>query len=128
MMITPVLKEALKQLVTLNRGSIEWIWIDQIWINQINIQERACQVNIMKDIYQKSEGTIIWLGPYILEIEATRSLTEEMLHLHNKDLNFDGSRKRRRYTVEEYRATNLPPPEDSSWKATWRYFVSAVVC
>jgi hypothetical protein len=40
-----------------------------------------------------------------------------MLHLHNKDLNFDGSRRRRRYTAEEYRATNLPPPEDSSWKA-----------
>jgi hypothetical protein len=76
MMITPVLKEALKQLVTLNRGGIEWICIDQICINQINIQERACQVNIMRDIYQKSEGTIIWLGPDIPEIEATRSLTE----------------------------------------------------
>jgi hypothetical protein len=114
MMITPVLKEVLKQIVILNRGGIEWIWIDQICINQINIQERACQVNIMKDIYQKSEGTIIWLGPDNPEIEATRSLTEEMLHLHNKDLNFDGSRKRRRYTVKEYRATNLPPPKDSS--------------
>lgn len=117
MMITPILKEALNQLIILDRGGIKWIWIDQICIDQINFRERANQVNIMKDIYQKSEGTIIWLGPDIHGIESLRSLTEKILNLHNKDLNFDGSRKRRRYTIEEYRASNLPPAEDLSWKA-----------
>lgn len=115
-MITTTLKGALERLVTFDRGNVEWIWIDQICIDQVNVRERGTQVNIMKDIYQKSEGTIIWLGPDIAGIETSAGLLEKMWVLHNNDQNLNGSRKRRPYTLDEYKATNLPPPEDQSWK------------
>jgi hypothetical protein len=75
-MITTTLKGALERLVTFDRGNVEWIWIDQICIDQVNVRERGTQVNIMKDIYQKSEGTIIWLGPDIAGIETSAGLLE----------------------------------------------------
>lgn len=117
-MITPVLKEALKRVVSLNRGGVEWIWIDQICINQANTRERCSQVGIMKNIYQASEGTIIWLGPDIPGIDSTRDLMEKLSHMRHKDLDLRGSgRKRRRYTIEEYHSLDLQPAEDISWKA-----------
>jgi heterokaryon incompatibility protein (HET) len=118
LMVTSVLSKILKRLVSLERSGIEWIWIDQICINQINAVERGNQVSIMKDIYQNSEGTIIWLGPEVSGIDATMMLTEMLSRLRHKDLSLNGSgRKRRRYTREEYKALNLPLKEDLSWKA-----------
>jgi hypothetical protein len=70
----------------------------------------------MKDIYQKPEGTIIWLGPDIPEIEATTSWMERMWYLQNKYLGYNRGRTRRPYTIEEFRATALPPAEDPFWK------------
>ena len=37
------------------------------------IEEKGTQVNMMREIYRKSEGTIIWLGPDIEDIETTSS-------------------------------------------------------
>jgi Heterokaryon incompatibility protein (HET) len=116
MMITPFIKEAMERLIILDRGSVEWIWIDQICTDQLNGQERAGRVNIMKDIYQKSEGTIIWLGPDILGIEATTSWMEKMWHLQNKYLDYNRGRTCRPYTIERFRATAPPPAEDPFWK------------
>ncbi|KAI0454905.1 heterokaryon incompatibility protein-domain-containing protein [Xylaria acuta] len=117
MMITRVLREALQRLLVLDRGGIEWLWIDQICINQTNAQERGSQVDMMKAIYKASERTIIWLGADIPGIEAVETLLEKMTYLYNKDLSPSGSRKRRRYTIDEYKAANLPPPEHLSWGA-----------
>ena len=69
MMITPHLEEAIACLGTLKRDT-EWIWIDQICINQDDDLERALQVSMMKDIYTSSEGTIIWLGSHVEDIET----------------------------------------------------------
>lgn len=38
-------------------------WIDAICVNQSNIPERNSQVQLMAKIYQRTTGTIIWLGP-----------------------------------------------------------------
>ncbi|KAE9371823.1 HET-domain-containing protein [Stipitochalara longipes BDJ] len=38
------------------------LWVDQICINQNDIQERGAQVQLMRDVYQKSNSTIAWLG------------------------------------------------------------------
>ncbi|EPE28385.1 hypothetical protein GLAREA_09505 [Glarea lozoyensis ATCC 20868] len=38
------------------------IWVDQICINQSDIVERGQQVQLMRDIYEKAEGLLIWLG------------------------------------------------------------------
>lgn len=39
------------------------LWIDAICINQCDLQERSQQVGIMKQIYEQSKKTLVWLGP-----------------------------------------------------------------
>ena len=41
----------------------QWLWIDAICIDQSNIPERNLQVPRMKEIYERAEGVITWLGP-----------------------------------------------------------------
>ncbi|KAF2122581.1 heterokaryon incompatibility protein-domain-containing protein [Lophiotrema nucula] len=38
------------------------LWVDAICINQTSISERSHQVNLMRDIYQRSQETSVWLG------------------------------------------------------------------
>jgi hypothetical protein len=38
------------------------LWVDQICINQNDLDERSLQVLFMKQIYQNSSRTIVWLG------------------------------------------------------------------
>lgn len=38
------------------------LWIDAISINQADIEERGQQVSLMKDVFQLSERTVVWLG------------------------------------------------------------------
>lgn len=38
------------------------IWIDAICINQRSIDERNSQVKLMKEIYKKAKGLVVWLG------------------------------------------------------------------
>lgn len=38
------------------------LWIDAICINQDDIDERNCQVRIMKEVYAAADETICWLG------------------------------------------------------------------
>lgn len=37
-------------------------WVDMLCIDQSNIEERAAQVRIMRDIYRKAEMLCVWLG------------------------------------------------------------------
>ncbi|PKS12987.1 hypothetical protein jhhlp_000328 [Lomentospora prolificans] len=57
--ITPALEIALRGL---RRKQPLDIWIDQICINQQDLQEKALQIPLMKDIYTLSSQTIAWLG------------------------------------------------------------------
>ncbi|KAF2844975.1 HET-domain-containing protein [Plenodomus tracheiphilus IPT5] len=38
-------------------------WIDAICIDQTNVTERGEQVGLMRDIYNKAAGVVVWLGP-----------------------------------------------------------------
>ncbi|KAI1321274.1 heterokaryon incompatibility protein-domain-containing protein [Xylariaceae sp. FL0255] len=38
------------------------IWADAICIDQANLVERACQVNLMREIYQTASRALVWLG------------------------------------------------------------------
>lgn len=42
--------------------SRKFLWIDAVCINQADLEERASQVRMMRDIYNKASGVIIWLG------------------------------------------------------------------
>jgi hypothetical protein len=115
-LITTTLKEALSHFVALDHGGIEWMWIDQICVDQSNREEKGTQVNMMREIYRRSRGTVIWLGPHIKDIETMSSLIDEMWYLHTQDQDLvNASRKRRPYTSSEFEATNLPPAGDRAW-------------
>ncbi|KAK2752525.1 hypothetical protein FQN55_006638 [Onygenales sp. PD_40] len=43
-------------------GPQTWVWIDQICINQNDLEERAAQVSLMDQVYQKAQYTLVWLG------------------------------------------------------------------
>jgi hypothetical protein len=66
LMITSALFEAIKHLQEFQRNgtvSSAYWWIDMICINQEDLLERGHQVIRMKDIFQRSEVTLAWLGP-----------------------------------------------------------------
>ncbi|KAH8807101.1 heterokaryon incompatibility protein-domain-containing protein [Xylogone sp. PMI_703] len=58
--VTINLKEALLHLR--HRSEERVIWIDAICINQEDLQERAQQVGIMREIYETSSKVVVWLG------------------------------------------------------------------
>ncbi|KAF6812498.1 heterokaryon incompatibility protein [Colletotrichum plurivorum] len=39
------------------------IWADAICINQADMEERGEQVQLMREIYSRAEGVVVWLGP-----------------------------------------------------------------
>ncbi|KIW50455.1 hypothetical protein PV05_12042 [Exophiala xenobiotica] len=39
-----------------------WLWVDALCINQGHRQERAYQVSIMSEIFEKASRVVIWLG------------------------------------------------------------------
>ncbi|TPX13350.1 uncharacterized protein E0L32_006323 [Thyridium curvatum] len=123
MVITFVLEEALRSLAVLDRGDVEWLWIDQVCINQSDDQERGTQVDMMRDIYKISAGTIIWLGGDIPNLAAGAQLMDRLSQLYKQDLSPNGGRKRRRYTMDEYRSIGLPRPADISWEALRRVLI-----
>ncbi|KAI1754976.1 heterokaryon incompatibility protein-domain-containing protein [Xylaria castorea] len=41
----------------------DYFWVDAICLNQDDIEEKACQVPRMMEIYHAALGVIIWLGP-----------------------------------------------------------------
>ncbi|KLJ12936.1 hypothetical protein EMPG_12103 [Blastomyces silverae] len=43
-------------------GPQAWVWIDQLCINQEDLEERATQVAMMDQIYNKAQYTLAWLG------------------------------------------------------------------
>jgi hypothetical protein len=59
--VTHNLATALPYLRLADRPRV--LWIDAICINQQNLLERSRQVKKMKDIFQKAERVIVWLGP-----------------------------------------------------------------
>lgn len=58
--ITWNLEDAMKHIRLEN--NIEVIWIDAISIHQSDLEERAAQVNMMREIYSYCQTDILWLG------------------------------------------------------------------
>lgn len=55
-------------------------WIDALCINQNDIPERNNQVQLMKQIYEKSNGVIAWLGP---EGQDSNLAMEKMMEIQS---------------------------------------------
>lgn len=59
--VTQSLYEALQHLRS--HEETRTFWIDAICINQLDIAEKSAQVRKMQQIYGRSRGVLIWLGP-----------------------------------------------------------------
>lgn len=59
--------------------SYTW-WVDAICINQEDLDERARQVLVMRDIYTLASHVLLWLGEEDDETEMAFALTEKLAH------------------------------------------------
>ncbi|KAF8848429.1 heterokaryon incompatibility, partial [Acephala macrosclerotiorum] len=57
--VTRNLEAALRDL---RRQGCQDIWVDALCINQHDNQEKGYQILRMRDLYQKAENTVAWLG------------------------------------------------------------------
>ncbi|EXM17742.1 Heterokaryon incompatibility [Fusarium oxysporum f. sp. vasinfectum] len=85
--LTPELGSDIEQ----NGNSSVWFWIDAICINQEDIPERNAQVLRMKDIYEKAERIICWLGslPFFTDGMAAIKLLDFFYDLSQKYSNIN---------------------------------------
>ncbi|KAI0888431.1 HET-domain-containing protein [Annulohypoxylon maeteangense] len=69
--VTTNLLSALRHLRSV-LGAVDQItlWVDAVCINQADLDERAQQVSMMRDIYASAEQVIIWLGEEDNESDA----------------------------------------------------------
>lgn len=57
------LKYLVQQSISAFRVSgLTYLWADAVCIDQSNLTERAAQVLLMRQLYQKAQSTYIWLG------------------------------------------------------------------
>lgn len=77
--VTKNLYAALRQLR--KPTTARTLWIDQLCINQWDIDEKAEQVQLMRDIYQRCSKCLIWLGEISAQADANFSLDDAQLAL-----------------------------------------------
>ena len=103
-----------KALVQLREDGLNIpIWVDAVCIDQQNLDERARQVRLMRQIYSQAEIVYIWIGEETANTEAG----VELLHRTAKavqDLSHDLTATT---SYPELKAMHLPDMFDSTWKA-----------
>jgi hypothetical protein len=57
------------------------LWIDAVCINQEDLNEKASQVGVMRDIYSNAESTRVWLGPRSEDSDFAIGFTEELFSI-----------------------------------------------
>jgi hypothetical protein len=75
--VTKNLETALRQIMVGDDEKI--LWVDAVCINQDDVLERNEQVNKMKQVYQKAEGVISWLGEEYQESRTAFKLLQSFL-------------------------------------------------
>jgi hypothetical protein len=66
------------------------LWIDAIRINQKDIKERASQVRLMKDKFQRAAKVVVWLGEERDDNGSVMELAQELADRYREHLK-DGS-------------------------------------
>lgn len=67
--VTSNLHAALRRLR--QKQSTRVIWIDALCINQNDLEERAAQVTLMRQVYSKAREVLIWLGDSISSVHRS---------------------------------------------------------
>jgi Heterokaryon incompatibility protein (HET) len=76
--ITPNLHGALSTIEKLEDLSGQWLWIDATCIDQSDLDERAAQVKLMRDLYSRADRTVAYLGPEDDGAEIALSWIEQL--------------------------------------------------
>ncbi|KAF2656757.1 HET-domain-containing protein [Lophiostoma macrostomum CBS 122681] len=84
------------------------LWIDAICIDQTNVEERGWQVALMKDIFQSSDRTVVWLGEAAHDSDSGIRLIQELARISQEHGAPSWSRAL---------ATSIPPLYDPAWNA-----------
>ncbi|PPJ56526.1 hypothetical protein CBER1_03905 [Cercospora berteroae] len=58
------------------------LWIDGICINQGDVHEKTAQVTMMREIYEKAEQTIVWLGEEADDSRIALKMCDRMVNAH----------------------------------------------
>ncbi|CAJ2502071.1 Uu.00g049240.m01.CDS01 [Anthostomella pinea] len=74
-------------------------WVDAICIDQQNIPERSEVVSRMKNIYERAQGIVVWLGTVSPETASSFVALDAFSNMHVFDLFKD--RKRERYVPKD---------------------------
>jgi hypothetical protein len=61
------------------------VWIDAICINQEDLEERSSQVQLMRDLYQRSARVLVWLGNLPTANDITRILVSKKIAIAGLD-------------------------------------------
>ncbi|KAF1835349.1 HET-domain-containing protein [Decorospora gaudefroyi] len=85
------------------------LWIDALCICQTDITERGQQVGMMRDIFQLSERTVVWLGPAAQNSPRAIQLIRQLAQLSEKNAAST--------TWAPHLASHLPPLYDTAWRA-----------
>jgi hypothetical protein len=80
--ITLALHTALKRLRP-PQGEVRTLWIDAICINQDNLDERASQVSMMREIYRNASRVIVWLGDGTDATQRSIETVKAICHRYN---------------------------------------------
>jgi hypothetical protein len=76
-----IVKHTTNLVAALNRirqdCDVKYIWIDAICIDQNSTEEKNHQVSLMRDIYSKAEGVIMWVGEESKDSTLALSSIEE---------------------------------------------------
>lgn len=86
------------------------LWIDAVCINQQNVEERGQQVALMKNIFQRSQRTLVWLGD---DSRDSHRAIELVRHLAKA---WQQRRRTKRFWWSQG-SIKIPPLYDTAWRA-----------
>ncbi|KAF2264433.1 HET-domain-containing protein [Lojkania enalia] len=107
--VIPVTKNLFSALRHLRGERISrTLWIDAVCINQADIEERGYQVSLMKDIFQLSQRTVVWLGEEYEHSGLAIQLIRELA---------GASQERSARSWRSHISRKIPPLYDPAWQA-----------
>ena len=123
--VTRNLLGALRQLKHASRDRT--FWIDAVCINQGDEEEKSVQVAMMRDIYRKADGVVIWLGEVADGTPGAWKLLHHLAWIVGKAAPEDWEKPA---SVEDLRSLGLPTGAGSEWEALeaifWRQWFTRV--
>ena len=108
--ITRNLLVALRQLRR-NNG-LTTLWVDGVCINQDDIEEKNEQVRLMRDIFHRSQRTLVWLGEESEDSKTAMQLMQALARTSQKP-----ARKGKNCPAWYHGVDNIPPLYSPTWRA-----------